>query len=280
MQQSQSDISVRYKVITKRLNTDFWGSDSDTLHSRYVGSYGRDTAIRNFHDLDVLFEMPNSVYHQYDAYTGNKQSALLQAVRISLLKTYPTTDIGGDGQVVVVRFSDGMRFEVVPGFLNSDNLSFTYPDSNGGGSWRITNPLPEIATLNQANKEWNKNLKRLCRMARAWRRTSDVAMGGLLIDTLAYNFLKTWEYRNNSFSFYDWMSRDFFRYLSNQNRDQQYWLALGSNQLVWRKGPFEQKAKQAYEASLEAMDHDNNDRPYSAASKWKEIYGNFYPNPG
>ena len=38
-------ISYRYKRITKRLNIDFWGSDSEISHSLYVGSYGRGTAI-------------------------------------------------------------------------------------------------------------------------------------------------------------------------------------------------------------------------------------------
>jgi hypothetical protein len=39
-----SSISNRYKRITRQLNTDFWNTDSDTAHSLYVGSYGRDTA--------------------------------------------------------------------------------------------------------------------------------------------------------------------------------------------------------------------------------------------
>ena len=31
-------ISSRYKNITKRLNTDFWSTTSDTAHSLYVGT--------------------------------------------------------------------------------------------------------------------------------------------------------------------------------------------------------------------------------------------------
>jgi len=37
-------ISTRYKNITKRLNTDFWDTTSDTAHSLYVGSYGKPAA--------------------------------------------------------------------------------------------------------------------------------------------------------------------------------------------------------------------------------------------
>lgn len=33
--------SLRYKRITKAINTEFWDSTSETDHSFYVGSYGR-----------------------------------------------------------------------------------------------------------------------------------------------------------------------------------------------------------------------------------------------
>jgi len=38
-----STISTRYHSITKRINLDYWNSSSDTAHSLYVGSFGRDT---------------------------------------------------------------------------------------------------------------------------------------------------------------------------------------------------------------------------------------------
>lgn len=41
----RTTISYRYHKITKAINLEFWGSSSDTLHSLYVGSYGRGTAI-------------------------------------------------------------------------------------------------------------------------------------------------------------------------------------------------------------------------------------------
>src|ERR1700680_4252183 len=69
-----SSISYRYKRITKQLNTDFWTTDSDTAHSLYVGSYGRDTAAKGVSDLDVAFILPNAVYHQYNKHEGNGQS--------------------------------------------------------------------------------------------------------------------------------------------------------------------------------------------------------------
>ena len=60
--QNGAVISLRYKAITKRLNTDFWETDSDTSHSLYVGSYGRNTAIHGTSDVDMIFQLPYSVY--------------------------------------------------------------------------------------------------------------------------------------------------------------------------------------------------------------------------
>jgi len=273
----RSSISSRYKRITKRLNIDFWDSDSDTSHSLYVGSYGRGTAINGFSDLDMIFILPFSCYEQYNNYSGNGQSALLQAVRNSLQKTYPTTFIGGDGQVVKIEFDDGITFEIVPAFKNNDN-SYTYPDSNEGGSWKITNPQPEIIAMSDMDQQCNNNLKRLCRMFRAWKNEWSVDIGGLLIDTLAYKFLKDWEYKNNSYMFYDWMSRDFFKFLSEQDTNQNKWYAIGSGQVIDRKGYFEFKAKKCYNISLEAIKDESNGYEYSSKSKWREIYGNKFPS--
>ena len=265
-------ISYRYKQITRRLNLDFWDWNCDISHSLYVGSYGRGTAI-HVSDIDILFQLPYEVYQQYNNYKGNGQSALLQAVKESLKKTYSTSYIKGDGQVVGINFNDGISFEIVPCFLN-DNGSFTYPDTHNGGSWKVTNPKPEIEEIKDKDKEWNGNLKNLCRMARAWKDEWDVPMGGLLIDTLAYNFLKNWEYIDKSYLYYDWMVRDFFQFLANQDENQDYWRAVGSGQYIWRKGKFEYKAKQCYKLVLDAMVYEIDKFEYSANKKWKEIFGN------
>jgi len=203
---NRDDIGKRYQLITKRLNTDFRSLDSYTAYSFYAGSYGRGTATGFVSDADMVYELPFSYYAQYDKYVTNGQSALLQAVSRSIQKTYSSTDVGGDGQVVVVSFTDGVKFEVVPAFKNTDG-SYTYPDSNSGGSWKVTNPKPEIEAITNRDTACNNNLKPLCRMARAWKETWGVPIGGLLLDTLAYQFIENWEHRKKSYFYYDFMSR-------------------------------------------------------------------------
>lgn len=272
-------IGSRYKAITRRLNTDFWNTSSETSHSLYVGSYGRNTAIRGFSDLDMVFELPSALYFQYDKYIGNGQSGLLQAVRNSMRKTYSTSSIGGDGQVVVVHFQDGITFEVVPVFTNQLD-SYTYPDSNGGGVWRTTNPRPEISAIRNRNVSCNSNLVRLCRMMRVWKRKWEVPISGLLIDTLAYQFIAEWEYRDKSYLYYDFMCRDFFRFMKDQDKEKAYWKAPGSGQYVYGKGFFQWKATRCYNLSLEAIEHEmaKPKREWSAKQKWREIFGTSFPD--
>jgi len=270
-------ISRRYKAITRRLNTDFWNTTSDTSHSIYVGSYGRNTAINGFSDLDMIFRLPYSVYEKYDNYSGNGQSALLQDIRASIKKTYSVTNIGADGQVVVIPFDDGLTFELVPAFINKDD-SFTYPDSNAGGRWRTTDPKPEIDTIRTRNSECNGNLIPLCRMLRAWKLMWSVPIGGLLIDTLAYQFIINWEYKDKSYLYYDFMSRDFFDWMANQSSEKDYWLAPGSGQRVYGKGLFQYKARRCCNISKEAIAYESNDQSYSAKEKWRSIYGTKFPS--
>jgi hypothetical protein len=272
-------ISNRYKEITKRLNTDYWTTTSDTAHSLYVGSYGRNTAIRGFSDLDMIFELPNSIYAQYDQHAGNGQSALLQSIKKSIEKTYSTTSIRADGQVIEVPFTDGITFEVVPVFLNNKG-SYNYPDANGGGVWKITDPRPEIEALRTRNAVCNSNLFRLCRMMRAWKNSWDVKIGGLLVDTLAYQFIENYEHRQKSYIYYDFMCRDFFNWMAGQDQDQEWWRAPGSGSYVYGKGLFQYKAKRCYNISIEAIDHEMAapKREWSAKQKWREVFGTAFPD--
>lgn len=248
-----------------------------TSGGRYVGSFGRNTANSWVSDIDMVFEMPFAIYNQYNNYQGNGQAALLQAVKNSIAQTYYNTYLKGDGQVVKVSFADDMTFEVLPGFKNSDDL-YTFADSNGGGSWKTTNPITEISAVSTGDSLTNSNLRPLCRMARSWKFYCNVPIKGLLIDTLAYRFLTSWNERDKSYLYYDWMSRDFFEYLKNQSKDQTTWYAIGSSQPIYNPENFRYKATQAYNKSCEAIQYQTDDKEWSSKQKWREIFGYRFPD--
>lgn len=190
-------ISKRYHAVTRAINKEFWNSISDTLHSLYVGSYGRNTAI-DTSDIDILVELPGNLFDRYNNLIGNSQSRLLQAVRNAILNTYLKSDVRADGQVVKIHFSDGMYFEIVPAFKNW-NGSYIYPDSNTGGSWRSTDPKAEQDAMAKKNRVSNGLLCDTCKHIRYIRdaRFSSYHLSGIVIDGFVYDAIGNWCWLNS-----------------------------------------------------------------------------------
>ena len=263
-------ISLRYGEITSSLNKAFRDSESKTANSLQVGSYGRWTAIKGISDLDMLYIMPGS---QWKKYKNGGQSRLLTKTKDAIKARYPRTDVCVDRLVVTVTYKD-FHIEVQPVFKQDDG-SFKYPDSYNGGLWKITKPSEEIKAMKDFVAQKNMNLRRLCKMARAWKNKHGVGMGGLLVDTLAHNFLSsTPDYDEKSFLYYDFMSGDFFKYLS-ELPEQDHYKALGSGQNVKVKKKFQRKAKKAHKLCLTAIEAGDSD---SANEKWKKVYGRPFPS--
>ena len=273
----RSSISTRTGRVVGRLNSDFRNSASDTANRFYAGSYGRSTAVPGISDIDLICILPYETYAQYNAYGGNKQSSLLQAVRASLNNTYPNSAVIADGQIVKINFTDGITYEIVPVFLNKDG-SYTYADSNNGGSWKTCKPKHEIDSFLERDAQSNRNLVVLGRMVRAWRDNNNVGMSGMLIDTLAYQFIENYEHRGQSFLYHDFMARDFFDFLSKLDMNQTWWRAPGSGAYVSRKGVFQHKARSAFLRSVEAIQYNDTTYDWSRRQKWREVFGPLYPS--
>lgn len=195
-QETRGIISRRYHIVTEAINKEFWKSLNDTLHSIYVGSYGRNTAI-DTSDIDILVELPNDIFGFYNELRGNSQSRLLQAVRNAILNVYPRSDVRADGQVVKIAFSDGMYFEIVPAFKIWDG-SYKYPDSNAGGSWRSTNPKVEQDAMAQKNRSSNGLLYDTCKHIRRIRDDcfSSYHLSGIVIDSFVFKAIGNWRWAN------------------------------------------------------------------------------------
>lgn len=261
-------ITQRRDQITKVLNRDFRTLDDSTDHQLMIGSYGRHTAIRGISDLDMIYILPPDLRGEYSGDTGPLRA--LNRVRDTLKTRYPTTDIRVDQCVVRVRFvSNAFTFEVQPAFANSDG-SFDFPDTLRS-SWRNTKPRDEIAATRECNERTSGTMRHLARMTRAWKNTHGVAMGGLLIDTLVHRFLDT--STGTPLASYDTLVRDFFAFLADEP-DQSFYGALGSQQRVHVRKPFQVKAKKAYNQCVTAMDAEGTT---SARTHWRTVFGTAVP---
>ncbi|MFP7254652.1 nucleotidyltransferase [Terribacillus goriensis] len=268
------DKEKRMKRITKKLNKTYYnGNESEEEHFLLVGSLGRHTAINGVSDVDIAFVFPEEIYDKYNSRKHNGQKDLLQDIKETLKELASRTIVRGDGQVVVLEFSD-YEVELCPYFVK-DEGSYTFPNSNNGGSWQITKPIPEIAEAEIMIDETNGHYQNVCNLVRAWKNKQGFKFGGLLIDTLVRKFfLSKSKYYEAEFSDYPQILKDLFEYLKGLDKDQKHWLALGSNQYVYNKGgKFVNKAKKAYN-KIKDIDNDS-DEMYA---KMQELFGTKFPN--
>lgn len=254
-----SEMKTTAGEIAKKLNKHYYQLDQDKASHLYiVGSVGRNTAVKGSSDLDIIFDLPDSVYKKYDAYESNGQSQLLQDVKAVLMERYPHTKMRGDGQVVVIEFTK-YTVELVPGFKQNDD-TFKYPDTHDGGSWKTTDPISEQEECDVCNSNSGGAYYDFCHMVRDWKNNLGFTFGGLLIDSLVYNHFKNNDYYEDSnYDEYLTMLLSLLEYLKGLNKDQKYWFAVGSNQHVYNsdKGRFIDKATDAYNKLNNAVGADD-----------------------
>jgi len=238
--ENTSDYDSAIKNITKKLNESYYADIVDEIdleieHCLVVGSIGRGTAIKKISDVDMLFVLPYSVYERFNQYAGNGQSALLQDVKQYLIERYPRTEIKGDGQAVVIEF-DKFSIDLVPVFSNYDG-SFTYADSNNGGTWKNTNPIPEQKEASNINIITNNNYIELCNFVRLWKNTNGFVFGGILIDTFVHElFVNNPQFNVYDFSEFHEIIIAFLELLSKKDENNIKYYALGSYQEITDKG--------------------------------------------
>ncbi|MFE7548048.1 SMODS domain-containing nucleotidyltransferase [Streptomyces gardneri] len=259
------------------------------LHSHYsnagytddcrmiIGSYGKGTAVSPPRDVDVLFFLP---IHEYDRYTGRKyngQSALLQDIRGLLRGRYPRTEIGGDGQVVVVDFVTGHKVEVLPGWRWAGGGMFV-PDTHNGGSWQHVDHHAEIAFVADSDARTNGNTRALIRMMKVWQAHCTVPIKSLVLELESVDFLQTWGYAaraaQSTTVYYDWMVRDFLAVLTRKANS--FHRIPGTTQFKDYGDAWFSKANSAYAHAVKACQYEAADQHVAAALEWRKIFGGQY----
>lgn len=261
------DIDTKYNGITKKLNSHYYESDSETDNSKKVGSIGRGTAIKGISDLDTLYEIPEERFNDFKHYESNGPSQLLQEVKGALKDKYSRTDIKGDGQVVVVDF-DSQHVEVVPCHKIYE-YTYEYPDTHDGGSWNRTSPDLDIQKIKETNDTYPVLIP-LCQMTRAWKNHSGVNLSGILIDIFAYKFVTSYFYKVNDYkNNYFLLVLDFFKYLTDLDDNEENYYAPGSGERIEKKSKIHKKANKAYQ-KLSKMKEDDS-------YHLQDIFGNEFP---
>lgn len=251
------------------LNRRSYRSDSRTDHSFFIGSWGKNTAGRPPRDVDLYFVLPVDVYHRFEGYIWNKQSALLQEVKGVLAETYTDTDMSGDGQVVLVNFGS-YNVEVVPAFTLT-NGNYWICDTGKGGRYKEANPKGEASHTEALDQATNRNLRPLIRMIKAWQDYCSVPIKSFQLELVAAEFLAQCPWRIYDYFWFDWISRDFFAYL--------YWKANtwitvpATGERIFLGDEWQRRAESAYSRAVKACDNERDNYVELAGEEWQKIFG-------
>lgn len=264
-----SDGETKQAGVRRCLNNAYYGLSSDTANSFLIGSWAKDTRVRPPRDVDIYFVLSYADYLRFDKYSGNKQSALLQEVKSILQTTYSTTDMSGDGQVVLVRFNT-INVEVVPVFA-LDNGKYFVPDTNSGGRYMVSDPTAEVNAMLTADILYNNNARRMVRMLKAWQYGCNVPIKSFWLELLITEFLPQSPWREQGYLYYDWLMRDFFAFLIS--RANTYLAAPGTSDFVALGDLWKSRAESAYARSLKACEYEYVDNVDAAGEQWQNIFG-------
>jgi len=264
---------TKHGGVRKCLNWHYYTSTSESANSMLVGSWGKDTRIRPPRDIDILFVLPFSVHRRYESRTGNKQSQLLQEVKEVLEKTYTSTRMRADDQVVVVPF-ESYAVEVVPAFALQSG-EYWICDTSGGGRYETTDPNAEQAAIKDSDANSSGNTCRLIKMLKKWQAHCSVPIKSFWIELLAIEFLAHWPHREKTIVYYDWMVRDFFKYLIEKAGG--YVSVPGTYERLWLGSEWKSKVESAHGRAVKAgayeADDKNPNKNVDAWWEWRNIFG-------
>lgn len=263
----------RREAVIRVLNRKYYNSESGTSNSQFVGSWAKLTRIRPPRDVDVIFSLPYSVYSRFEQRTGNKQSQLLQEVKSALVYAYPNTAIRGDGPVVIVPFS-AYNVEVIPAFALSGGGHWVCMTDNNG-HYKKADYAAEATAISASNESSKGNTRDLVRMMKRWQGYCSVPIKSFHIELLAVDFIAGWAYRGNSKTFYDWMVRDFLKFLIGKANG--YVFAPGTYELINVGSAWKSKAETALARAEKACNWEGDTDRTKSGDEWQKIFGSDIP---
>lgn len=271
-----NDGITKHTGVRRALNQHYWGSSDGYANSILVGSWGKSTEIRPPRDIDILFKLPKNVYDRYQQlpYGRNKQSELLQEVKRVLERSYTTTDMRGDGQVVTVKFGS-YAVEVAPAFALQNSAQFWICNTHAGGSYKTVDPVAEQEAVKLSNDRTKGNTRDLIRMMKCWQAYCSVPMKSFWIELVAVDFLGTWRHAGNTTVYYDYIVRDFLAHLVARANWTFY--VPGTRESIMIGSNWISRAESALERAKKACDYEAATRDFDAGYEWQKIFGDAIP---
>ena len=146
------------------------------------GSYGRKTAIRPLHDIDLflIFTAGGS---------GKAESAeeFLLRVKRALEKSFPGKQARLQNRSVNIEFTGtGIGFDVVPALEDPRQPGVYWIPDQRQGKWIQSNPRKHIEVCDAANSKAMQRLKPLIKAIKRWNQLQGKPVPSFLLEVMSY----------------------------------------------------------------------------------------------
>lgn len=279
-QQLQSNLEItglqQQTVSTRQQNVrDVVAADFTVLDSFLTGSYRRSTMIAPLKNADIdIFVVLDASYFKQDG-----QAWLLDRIRTTLKKTYPTTPkISRNGQAVTITFTD-FTVDVVPAF-NRKGGGYLIADSVSG-RWISTDPRKHVEIWSAANTSHKGDLVPLIKMIKTWNRQHSALLRSFHLEAMILSIL-------TSVTISDYPSG--VRFVFDKARQVAKGTTYdpsgyGGNLADYlntqqKMSDVVSRLETAYNRALEAENLDKQGKTSAAIEKWRMIFGDYFPAYG
>lgn len=244
----------------------------EVVESFLTGSYSRSTMIAPLNQADIdIFTVLKAEYYRSDG-----QVYLLDKVRDTLKKTYPSTPkISRNGQAVTITFTD-FTVDVIPAFYREGG-GYLIPNTITG-KWIATDPKQHITISSEHNKKHNGNLVPLVKMIKCWNKNINYHFGSFHLEVMAQQML-------NGVTISDFPSGVRFfldkgrEYVAKKNPDPSgYNDDVGSYLDTKEKiDAAVSRFTTAYSRAIKAEEFAQEGKIQDAVDEWRKIFGNQFP---
>jgi len=284
------------------VNDDTFPLSYEERHIKF-GSFARNTKIRELDDIDLIYCLhANNAYYsksslytnRYYLHTENAGKRLkdlstdnyLNSIKVvnkfvsslSNISQYKSAAIHRRQEAATLNLTSyDWTFDIVPAFYTTSGF-YLIPDGNG--YWKATNPELDQQYTASMNSKHDFSVHQLIRTLKYWNRRAQMpTISSFLFENFVLNFAES---KSELSTHIDINIINFWYYLKSaiyNNVADPKGIDTNLNQLTYDEmNKISSKANDAYTKGYEAYRLETEDSNQSSAiSKWREIFGNDFP---
>lgn len=277
------------------------------------GSFARKTKTRPLDDIDLMVGInadgcyysenswndiklyfPENYTGRLKNYADTRNSSYLSSTRITNafknelgnISQYSSADIKRDGEAATLKMvSYPWNFDIVPCFFTKpDIFGKTYyliPNRNGG--WKKTDPRLDRDRLSTVNQNQSGNVLDVIRILKYWKQAKRINMGSYLLEAMILYYYES-KPNDTCSSYVDLELESVFTYLGNNilySVADPKKIQIDINDIeYYDRYLLRDKFIRFAQLSSEARRLENEQKMKESINKWKEVFGDNFPNYG